>query len=158
MPYSSIHCRCHVRGQSRSFRGNDVFRATLPRHLARVKGSATGARDAMGPGRFTDGVVARQVRTTPDVDGDAAVHVLVIDGKFQRIARDVLAETASRFEPEGSRTFPGMRCLSKAARNPDRLLRCGLACIGTCSAAGSIDSKRMVIRVEQGKGRARIGT
>src|SRR5258708_21889764 len=43
------------------------------------------------------------------------------------------AETARRSEPGGSRTFPRMRCLSKTARNPDRLLRCRLACIGSCS-------------------------
>ena len=63
------------------------------------------------------------------------------------------AETARRSEPGGSRTFPRMRCLSKTARNPDRLLRCRLACIGSCSAeCRAIDSKRMVIRIEQGKG------
>src|SRR6266852_9167245 len=44
------------------------------------------------------------------------------------------AETACRSEPGGSRTFPRMRYLSKTARNPDRLLRCRLACIGSCSA------------------------
>src|ERR1700730_3867017 len=44
------------------------------------------------------------------------------------------AETARRSEPGGSRTLPRMRCLSKTARNPDRLLRCRLACIGSCSA------------------------
>jgi hypothetical protein len=44
------------------------------------------------------------------------------------------AQTARRSEPGGSRTFPRMRCLSKTARNPDRLLRCRLACIGSCSA------------------------
>jgi hypothetical protein len=42
------------------------------------------------------------------------------------------AETACRSEPGGSRTLPRMRCLSKTARNPDRLLRCRLACIGSC--------------------------
>jgi hypothetical protein len=33
------------------FAGTDMFRATLTHHLARVQRSATGARDAMGPGR-----------------------------------------------------------------------------------------------------------
>ena len=46
---------------------------------------------------------------------------------------DVL-QTARRSQPGGSRTLPRMRCLSKTARNPDRLLRCRLACIGSCSA------------------------
>ena len=67
----------------------DEFRATLPHHLARVKRSATRARDAMGAGRLTDGVAALQARTTPDVYGDTTVHVLVVDREFQRIARDV---------------------------------------------------------------------
>src|SRR6202051_3635960 len=41
------------------------------------------------------------------------------------------AATARRSEPGGSRTLSRMRCLSKTARNPDRLLRCRLACIGS---------------------------
>jgi hypothetical protein len=44
------------------------------------------------------------------------------------------AETARRSEPGGSLTFPWMRCLSKTARNPDDLLRCRLACVGSSSA------------------------
>jgi hypothetical protein len=69
-----------------------MFRATLIHHLALVKCSAAAARDATG--RLTDGLAALQARTTPDVHGDTAVHVLVVDCKFQRIARDVLLVAA----------------------------------------------------------------
>jgi hypothetical protein len=74
-----------------------MFRATLIHHLALVKCSAAGARDAMGAGRLTEGLAALQGRTTPDVHDDTAVHVLVVGCKFQRIARDVLSDNGFIF-------------------------------------------------------------
>ena len=80
------------------FAGIDMFRATLTHHLARVERGAAGARNTMGPGCLTDGVAALQARTSPNVYRDTAVHVLVVDCEFQRIAPDVLLVTAIKLD------------------------------------------------------------
>ena len=112
-------------GRLRPAAGGDMLGGARAEHLAGVERRAAGARDAMGAGGLADRVAARQAAAAPGVDGDAAVHVLVVDGELQRLGGDVDLVAAVELDRERvhvpqpvDRHAPGSprRCRDRRAR------------------------------------------
>ena len=72
--------------------------AAQTEHLAGIERGAAGPRDAVRSRGFADGVATLETAAAPDVDGDAAVHMLVVDREGERFARDVLLVAFVEFD------------------------------------------------------------
>ena len=70
--------------------GGDVLGAARAKNLSGVERRAAGPGHAMRSCRLADRIAAGEVGRAPCVDRKAAVHVLVVDREFERIARDVV--------------------------------------------------------------------
>ena len=67
-----------------------MFGATRAEDLAGVERRAARPGHAMRSGRLADRIAPVEAGRAPAIDGEAAVHVLIVDREFERIARDVV--------------------------------------------------------------------
>ena len=70
--------------------GGCVFGATRAKDLAGVERRPARPGHAVRSGRFTHGVAPVEAGRAPGIDSEAAIHMLIVDGEFERIARDVV--------------------------------------------------------------------
>ena len=68
----------------------DVLGAACGKDLSRIQRGAARPRHPVRPRGLADCVAATETRLPPCVDGQTAVHMLVIDRKLERIAGDVV--------------------------------------------------------------------
>ena len=75
---SSIRPGFGALGEARAMTGGHVLGAARAEDLAGVERGAAGPGHAVGSSRLADGVAAVEAGRAPAVDGEAAVHVLIL--------------------------------------------------------------------------------